>query len=79
MKILYCDVCRKPVQNPMTGLSYFHIADIDICEACNDELRSIAKSQLRGKQPFDYGWYDEFTLRILRDGMQKGKLQAPKR
>jgi hypothetical protein len=79
MKVLYCDVCKKPVQSPMPNLSYFHIADIDICEPCNDELRVITKHQLRGKKPFDYGWYDEFTLRILRDGIQRGKLQAAKR
>jgi hypothetical protein len=61
MKILYCDICKKPVENPSSGINYFHIADIDICEPCSD------------------GWYDDFTLRILRESMQKGKISVPKR
>jgi hypothetical protein len=79
MKILYCDICKKPVENPSSGINYFHIADIDICEPCSDELRIVAKYTLRGKKPFNYGWYDDFTLRILRESMQKGKISVPKR
>jgi hypothetical protein len=79
MKVLYCDVCRKPVENPVPTRNFFHIADIDICEPCKDELESAVKYTLRGKKPFDYSWYDELTLKLLRDGMQRGKIVPAKR
>jgi hypothetical protein len=74
MKVLYCDVCKKPVENPIPTRSIFHIADIDICEPCRDDLEAAVKYTIRGKKPFDYGWYDELTLKILRDGIQRGKI-----
>ena len=43
MKVLYCDVCKKPVENPVPTRSIFHIADIDICEPCRDELEAAVK------------------------------------
>jgi hypothetical protein len=79
MKVLYCDVCKKPVENPTPTRNFFHIADIDICEPCHDELNLAVKYTLRGKKPFDYSWYDELTMKILRDGMQRNKIVAPKR
>lgn len=79
MKVLYCDVCKKPVENPYPSRNFYHIADIDICEPCNDELYYAVKYTLRGKKPFDYGWFDELTLKILREGIQRGKIAIPKR
>ena len=79
MKVLYCDVCKKAVENPVPSRSFFHIADIDICEPCKDELDAAVKYTIRGKKPFDYSWFDELTLKLLRDGMQRGKIVAPKR
>lgn len=79
MKMLYCDVCKKPVENPVPTWNYFHIADIDICESCKYELEASIKATMRGKKPFDYGWYDELTLKVLREGIQRNKIAAPKR
>jgi hypothetical protein len=79
MKVLYCDVCKKPVANDDPMTSYFHIADIDVCEPCKDEMERSIKGIMRGKKPFDYGWYGELQLRVLRDGIQKGKIALAKR
>jgi len=79
MKVLYCDVCKKPVENPIPARSLFHIADIDICEPCKDELEAAVKYTIRGKKPFDYTWYDELTLKVLRDGIQRGKIKPAQR
>jgi hypothetical protein len=79
MKVLYCDVCKKTVENPIPTRTFFHIADIDICEACRDELEVAIKYTIRGKKPFNYGWYDELKLKILRDGIQRNKIAVPKR
>jgi hypothetical protein len=74
MEVNYCDVCKKPIENPIPTRSIFRIADIDICEPCKDDLDIAMRHTVRGKQPFDYGWYDEFSLKLLRDGVQKGKI-----
>jgi hypothetical protein len=79
MKVLYCDVCKKAVEDPIPTRTFFHIADIDICEPCRDELEAAMKYTLRGKKPFDYSWYEELKLKLLRDGIQRGKIVAPKR
>ena len=74
MEVNYCDVCKKPVENPLPSRSIFRVADIDICEACKDDLELAVKTTIRGKQPFDYSWFDELSLKILREGIQKGKI-----
>jgi len=79
MKVLYCDICKKPVENPLPTRNIFHIADIDICEPCKDEYEFAIKNTMRGKKPFNYGWYDELTLKILREGIQRNKINVPKR
>ena len=74
MEVNYCDVCKKPVENPLPSRSIFRVADIDICESCKDDYELAVKTTIRGKQPFDYSWFDELSLKILREGMQKGKI-----
>lgn len=76
MKVLYCDVCKKPIENPVPARNVFHIADVDICEGCKDELDVAMKQTVRGKAPFDYGWHDELTMKLLHDGMQRGKIDV---
>jgi hypothetical protein len=74
MEVNYCDVCKKPIENPIPTRSIFRVADIDICEPCKDDLEFAMKYTLRQKQPFDYSWYDELQMRILKEGIQKGKI-----
>jgi hypothetical protein len=74
MEVNYCDVCKKQVDNPIPTRTFYRVADIDICEACKDDLDQAVKYSVRGKQPFDYGWFDELSMKVLREGMQKGKI-----
>jgi len=34
------------------------------------------KNTVRTKKPFDYGWHDELTMKILHEGMQKGRIDT---
>ncbi|HET7838799.1 MAG TPA: hypothetical protein VFL04_03495 [Rectinemataceae bacterium] len=79
MEVLYCDVCKKAVENPIPQRSFFHYADIEICEPCRDELNLAVKYTVRGKKPFDYSWFNELELKILRDGVARGKISPAKR
>jgi hypothetical protein len=74
MEVNYCDVCKKPIESPVPTKSIYRVADIDLCEPCKDDLELAIKWTVRGKQPFDYAWYDEMNLKILREGIQKGKI-----
>jgi len=74
MEVNYCDVCKKPIENPIPTRTIYRIADIEVCEPCKDDLELAIKYTVRGKQPFDYGLYDELSLKFLRDGVQKGKI-----
>jgi len=76
MEVNYCDVCKKPIENPIPARSLFRVADIEVCEPCKDDLDLAVKYTVRGKQPFDYGWYDELTLKLLREGVQKGRINV---
>lgn len=75
MKVIYCDVCKKPIENPIPTRNVFHVADIDICEPCKDDLDAAMKLTIRGKTPFDYGWHDELEMKILHDGIQRGRIE----
>ena len=79
MKQLICDVCKKVIVDPVATWNYFHVADIDICEPCRDDLQLALKPTMRGKAPFDFAWSDELTLKLLRDGMQKGRIDTKPR
>ncbi len=74
MEVNYCDVCKKPIEKPRPNWTIHRVADIDICESCKDEYELAIKQIMRGKQPFDYSWYDELSLRVLREGIQKGRI-----
>lgn len=79
MKQLFCDVCKKVIANPIPTHTCFHIADMDICESCKDELDAALRPTVRTKAPFDYRWADELTLKLLRDGMQRGRIESKAR
>ena len=38
MKALYCDVCKKAINNPISNRNYWHIGARDICEPCKDNM-----------------------------------------
>jgi hypothetical protein len=78
MEVNYCDVCKKPVESPIPTRTFFRVADIDICESCKEDFDHAVKNTVRNKQPFDYSWYDELSMKILRDGIQKGKIVLKK-
>jgi len=73
MKTLTCDVCRKKMDNPITGRTYFHLAHRDLCEACKDDLEFLVKPTVRTKDPFSYEWYNQLVQDSIEKAIQKGK------
>jgi len=74
MKVLSCDICKKKLDNPVTGRTYFHLAHRDVCESCKDSLEFAIKPTVRTKDPFSYDWYNKMYFDVMEKGVQKGKI-----
>jgi hypothetical protein len=73
MKTLTCDVCKKTMNNPVSGRNYFHLANYDVCEPCKDQLELVLKPVVREKEPFNYEWFDHLMIDSIDKAVQKGK------
>jgi len=69
-----CDVCKKKMENPLTGVTFHYYSNHSICEPCKDNLELQAKSTVRKKEPFAYEWYEKYMLDTLDKAVQKGKV-----
>ena len=73
MQTITCDVCRKKVDEPISGRSFFHYAEHEVCEACKDSLETQVRSIIRTKDPFSYEWFNKLLLDSLEKSISKGK------
>jgi len=73
MQSIYCDVCRKKVDDPMTDRTFFYYADYSVCESCKDSLEFQIKNQVRAKEPYATDWYEKYVNDIFSKAVQKGK------
>jgi hypothetical protein len=67
---IYCDVCRKKIDNPTTDYYY---GDFSVCESCKDNLEYQLKPQLRANDPFSMEWYRKLVNDTFSKAVQKGK------
>jgi len=70
---VYCDVCRKKVDDPVTNGSFFYYSNFSVCESCKDTLESQMKPQIRGTEPFTMGWYEKVVDDTFSKAVQKGR------
>ena len=73
MKALYCDVCKKAINEPISNRNYWHIGAREVCEPCKDNLEGVLKSPVRTKQPFSYEWFSKMVVDSIEKAIQKGK------
>ena len=69
-----CDVCRKKMDDPVTGRTFFYVASHSICEPCKENLESQIRSTMRTKDPFAMDWYEKLLNDSLNKAVQKGKV-----
>jgi len=74
MQTVYCDICKKKVDNPITNLSFYYIEKFGLCEPCKDGVESNIKSTVRNKDPFSMEWYSKLVVDSIDKGIQKGKV-----
>jgi hydrogenase maturation factor HypF (carbamoyltransferase family) len=73
MTIVYCDVCKKKVDDPLIGRDFHYYAEIGVCEPCKDNLEYQVKNQIRANEPFNMSWYDKLVKDIFGKAAQKGR------
>ncbi|MDR2543429.1 MAG: hypothetical protein LBC80_08295 [Treponema sp.] len=73
MQTISCDVCRKKVEDSITGRSFFYFAQFNVCEACKDNLEVQIKSTIRNKDPFSYDWYNKLVVDNLNKSVSRGR------
>jgi hypothetical protein len=76
MKTLNCDICKADITNAISGRTYFHLGNRDICESCRDRLEYQIKPQARGKAPFNFDWYYKVYRDNIERAIQKGKVEV---
>jgi hypothetical protein len=76
MEHIYCDVCKKEVVDPVPNITLFPYAHIDICEDCYEDLNVAVKTTVREKSPFNFAWYDDLRMQLLKQGMQRGRIEV---
>jgi len=73
MQSIYCDVCKKKVDNPATRRTFFYYGRHSVCEPCKDSLEDQITNQVRNKEPFSTDWYEKYIDDIISKAIQKGK------
>lgn len=76
MQHIYCDVCKKEIADPVPDVSVFPFAHFAVCESCRDDLHVAMKQTVREKSPFDFSWYDDLQMQILKQGVLKGRIES---
>ena len=73
MLTITCDVCRKKVEDPVTGRTFFFFGEHNVCEVCKENLEAQIRNTMRTKEPFTYEWYDKLIIESLTKAISKGK------
>ncbi len=65
MRKLSCDVCKRELVNPVSGLTYWHFCQYDVCEACKDSIEAKLKPVIRSHVPFSNDWYQSEFMAMV--------------
>jgi len=74
MVTISCDVCKKKLENPVTGRDLFYYANHSICEPCKETFELQVKDVIRGTEPYSTGWYTKYVGDSLDKAVSKGKV-----
>ena len=69
MKTLHCDICKKELVNPMSGRTYWHIREYDVCEPCKDAIELKLRPVVRRHAPYSQDWYEDQLVSLIEKGV----------
>jgi len=70
---VYCDVCKKKMDNPETDKTFFYYGETSVCEDCKDKLEHQVKPQVRARDPFSMEWYRKLMTDTFVRAAQRGR------
>jgi hypothetical protein len=73
MTTIYCDVCKKKMDNPQPNKDFFYYAGFGVCEDCKDKLEYQLKPQVRAREPFSMDWYSKLVADTFGRAAQRGR------
>jgi hypothetical protein len=73
MQTVFCDICRKKMDNPVTNRNFFYFEKHSVCEPCKENLELQIRPTLRTKDPFNWEWYTKLIVESIDKAIQKGK------
>lgn len=74
MQTVYCDICKKKIDDPASGRTLFHFERFGLCEPCKDSMELQIRPTVRNKEPFALEWYSKLVVDSIDKGVQKGKI-----
>jgi len=73
MKTLYCDICRKELENPVASRNYFHIREFDLCEPCKDTIDARLRPVVRSHFPYSPEWFEQTLVGMVEKAVSTGR------
>jgi len=73
MVSIYCDACKKKMDDPQPNKDFFYYAGFGVCEECKDKLEYQVKPQVRAREPFSMEWYEKVINDTFGKAAQKGR------
>jgi len=73
MTTIYCDVCKKKMDNPQPNSNFFYYSGFGVCEDCKDKLEYQIKSQVRARETFSMDWYNKLIDDTFSRASQRGR------
>ena len=73
MKALYCDVCRKEIEQPIADKNYYHVREYDICEPCKETIDAKLKPIVKSHNPYSTEWYQNQLFSLIKKGVANKK------
>ncbi len=71
MKTLHCDMCKSELVNPISGKTYWHIKEYDICEDCKDSLDFKLRPIVRAHFPYSQAWYEHELMGLVEKNLSR--------
>lgn len=81
MKTLYCDVCKKSIDKPISEWTYYHVREYDICDPCKEKIDASLRPRVRAQFPYTAQWYEDQLMAEIKKavGTPKKAVGAPKK
>lgn len=66
MKTIFCDICKKGIEDPVAEWNYHHIREYDVCDPCKEKLDAKLRPLVRDHFPYSYEWHQDQIVNAIK-------------